>query len=171
MRIQRQNNNKSHSKRWVRSISPLLLLFAGTLSACSTISIPLGDSTPQSGQNATLAKNIKLEQPLPKALAYSDAAVIGQVAGKAAFDNVEKDRIDWVNSVTGSVGTWKAGPQVDYRDQDCRAFGATVTSVGGVHRFSGVACRDENGDVAVKSLSDKAIGEEAVTGAEPTPEG
>jgi hypothetical protein len=96
-----------------------------------------------------------VEQPLPAALAYSDAAVIGEVAGKAAFETVTNEQIDWVNGATGSVGTWKAGPQIASGDaDDCRAFGATVTSVSGVNRFSGVACRDERGNLTVKSLSD-----------------
>lgn len=101
-----------------------------------------------------VGSSVKVEQPLPEALAYSDAAVIGQVAGKEAFKEVTNDEIDWVNGATGSVGTWKAGPQVSSSDAgDCRAFGATVTSVQGIHHYSGVACRDARGNLTVKSLS------------------
>lgn len=102
---------------------------------------------------------MKVEQPLPEALAYSDAAVIGEVAGKAAFDEVTSEQIDWVNGATGSVGTWKAGPQIAADEAgDCRSFGATVTSVQGIHRYSGVACRDKRGNLTVKSLTDTPAG-------------
>lgn len=102
----------------------------------------------------TVGSSVKVEQPLPEALAYSDAAVIGQVAGKEAFKEVTNEEIDWVNGATGSVGTWKAGPQVSSGDAgDCRSFGATVTSVQGIHHYSGVACRDAQGNLTVKSLS------------------
>ena len=76
----------------------------------------------------SVGPSVTVEQPLPPALAYSDAAVIGEVAGRSAFDKVENEQIDWVNGATGSVGTWKAGPQIASEEAgNCRAFGATVT--------------------------------------------
>ncbi len=167
--MRNNNHNKSHSSNWVRAISPFSgFILAVALSGCSTISIPLGDSDGPAS-TAAIGSGVKVEQPLPKALAYSDAAVIGEVASKVAFDTVTSDSVDWVNGATGSVGTWKAGAQIaSEASEDCREFGATVTSVSGVHRFSGVACRDERGNVAVKSLSDKPdpddYGEEPASG-------
>jgi len=149
--------NKSDTGRLARAFSPLSVIFAAALAGCSSISIPLGDSASKDGPALTgsVGPSVKVEQPLPAALAYSDAAVIGEVAGRSAFDKVENEQIDWVNGATGSVGTWKAGPQIASENAgNCRAFGATVTSVQGVNRFSGVACRDERGNLTVKSLSD-----------------
>ena len=151
------NKNNAKPMSLARAFSPFfVLIFA--VSGCSSISIPLGKVTADDSPALTgsLGQGVKVEQPLPDALAYSDAAVIGQVAGKAAFETVTDDQIDWVNGATGSTGTWKAGPQVATENtEECRAFGATVTSVRGVHRFSGVACRDESGNLSVRSLSDK----------------
>ena len=141
----------------IRLSLPLSLFLVMTVAGCGSISIPLGGSSPQ--ETAALTgpngEAVKVEQPLPPALAYSDAAVIGQVAGKSAFDEVSDEPVDWVNGATGSSGTWKAGPQIASQDDEkCRAFDATVTSVRGVHRFSGVACRDKTGNLSVRSLSD-----------------
>jgi hypothetical protein len=149
--------NNSDTGRSARVFSPLAAVLAAALAGCSSISIPLGDSVSKDGPALTgsLGPSVTVEQPLPAALAYSDAAVIGEVAGKSAFETVTNEQVDWVNGATGSVGTWKAGPQITSGDSnDCRAFGATVTSVSGVNRFSGVACRDERGNLTVKALSD-----------------
>jgi len=140
-----------------RAFSPLSVILAAALAGCSSISIPLGDAASQ--KNAAVSSgvgpSVKVEQPLPAALAYSDAAAIAEVAGRSAFEKVTNEPIDWVNGATGSVGTWKAGPQTSSETaSNCRTFGATVTSVQGVHRYSGVACRDERGNLTVKSLSD-----------------
>jgi hypothetical protein len=145
---------------FIRPILPLLLVLPIMIAGCGSISIPLGGSSPE--ETAALTgpngEAVKVEQPLPPALAYSDAAVIGKVAGESAFDQVSEESIDWVNGATGSSGTWKGGPQITAGgNEECRAFGATVTSVRGVHRFSGVACRDQAGNLSVKSLSDKPV--------------
>lgn len=137
-------------------ILPLCLILTMTVTGCGSISIPLGGSTPE--ETAALTgpngEGVKVEQPLPPALAYSDAAVIGQVAGKSAFDEVSEESVDWVNGATGSSGTWKAGRQIaGDDDEECRSFDATITSVRGVHRFSGVTCRDKAGNLTVRSLS------------------
>lgn len=150
------NKNKSDFGHLAHAFSPIVAVLGLALAGCSSISIPLGNSGPK--QTASVAgaagAPVKVEQPLPEALAYSDAAVIGEVAAKEAFKEVSNDEIDWVNGATGSVGTWKAGPQVSSDDKgDCRAFGATVTSVQGIHHFSGVACRDAQGHLTVKSLT------------------
>lgn len=141
----------------IRRILPLSVVLAMTVSGCGSISIPLGNSTPEQSAAVTgpNGEGVKVEQPLPPALAYSDAAVIGQVAGQTAFDQVSDEPVNWVNGATGSSGTWKAGPQITGEtDEECRTFGATVTSVRGVHQFSGVTCRDKAGNLIVRSLSD-----------------
>ena len=150
------NKNKSDFGHLARAFSPIVAVLGFALAGCSSISIPLGDNVSKQtpAMTGSVGASVKVEQPLPKALAYSDAAVIGEVAAKEAFKEVADEEIDWVNGATGSVGTWKAGPQVSSDDTgDCRAFGATVTSVQGIHHYSGVACRDAQGHLTVKSLT------------------
>jgi hypothetical protein len=97
---------------------------------------------------------VQVEQPLPSRLAYSDAAKIGQTAARSLWDETGGPG-EWLNAATGSSGTVEksSGEASDI----CRPFQTIVTSIGGVHSYSGRVCREANG-ASVVHLA--AIGEE-----------
>ena len=84
-----------------------------------------------------------MERPLPDTLAYSDAARIGQAASAALWQAEGGASGEWVNARTGSSGTLAPAPD-RAADGDCRAFSTTVTSLGGVHQYSGALCREDD---------------------------
>jgi hypothetical protein len=86
---------------------------------------------------------VQVQGPLPSNLAYSDAAKIGEAANAALFQASGGMAGDWINAATGSSGTiietadLPAPPAAG-----CKPFSTTVTSIGGVHQYSGAICGD-----------------------------
>lgn len=124
------------------------------LPGCS-MSVPmLGGGKDAPAVTGSLATPVMVQQPLPQTLAYSDATKIGQTAMSAVWQ-VEKGQADknaagggeWINSATGSSGTIETGTA---GADGCRAFNTMVTSIGGVHRYSGQVCRAGNGSPTVR---------------------
>ena len=94
---------------------------------------------------------MQVQQPLPPTLAYSDATKIGQAVAAALWQADGANSQEWVNTATGSSGT------VEERDLgppdgagDCRTFSTIVTSIGGVHSYSGDVCRSGAGRPVVR---------------------
>jgi hypothetical protein len=84
---------------------------------------------------------LDVEEPLPTTLAYSDARRIGEAAA-AALWQAETHSGDWVNAATGSSGTLhRRLAATDPEPEGCRLFETIVTSIGGVHHYSGRVCR------------------------------
>ncbi|MHA1189249.1 MAG: RT0821/Lpp0805 family surface protein [Alphaproteobacteria bacterium] len=101
----------------------------------------------------SLQSNVAVPGNIPETLAYSDARVISQVTARAILDAVSAEPLQWTNGQTGSSGTWMALEEPAPSESGfCRLFGATVTSLKGVHRYFGKACRSKNGPVVVESL-------------------
>ncbi len=93
---------------------------------------------------------VAVAQPLPPTLAYSDAAKIGEAANVALLMQAENvPPQDWINATTGSSGTLEAAADTK-SDDNCRPFSTTVTSLGGVHQYSGAVCRKVNGGTVVQ---------------------
>lgn len=108
-----------------------------------------GDEIPAT--TGSIAPPVAVQQPLPPTLAYSDATRIGQAAtavlGQAEGGSTE----EWVNASTGSSGTLQTETLDASADSDrCRQFSTIVTSVGGVHRYSGAICRQGDGPAIVQ---------------------
>ncbi|WP_034492235.1 RT0821/Lpp0805 family surface protein [Afifella pfennigii] len=114
------------------------------LSACSMVSMPFSGKTETAAiTTGSIAPAVLVHEPLPEALSYSDAARIGQTAGLAGLDEMPKDGIDWINEVTGSAGVVRPLSSPVAKDaRTCRDIEATVTSIGGVHRYGGTLCED-----------------------------
>jgi hypothetical protein len=121
---------------------PLLVLF---LAGCS-MSVPgFGEDAPATTGSLPMA--VEVQQPLPETLAYSDASKIGQAAAAALWQAEGATGSDWVNAATGSSGTLEetAAAPDDSGAEACRGFDTVVTSIGGVHRYSGRICRKADG--------------------------
>jgi hypothetical protein len=108
-----------------------------------------GDDAPT--VTGSLPAPVQVQKPLPQTLAYSDATKIGQTALSAVWQ-VEKGQAggpssEWINAATGSSGTVETG---DAGADGCRAFNTLVTSIGGVHQYSGQVCRAKNGSPMVR---------------------
>jgi hypothetical protein len=121
---------------------PSALLLAG----CS-MSVPgVGDDAPATTGSVPVAVDVR--QPLPETLAYSDASRIGQAAAAALWqgEGANSSAGDWVNAATGSSGTLEQIAALAGSPEDpCRGFDTVVTSIGGVHRYSGRICRKAGG--------------------------
>jgi hypothetical protein len=131
------------------SRSLLALIAVTALSGCS-MSVPmLGEDGPAT--TGSIAAPVQVQKPLPQTLAYSDATKIGQTA-VAALWQVDNGAGEWVNSATGSSGTVEKHGEADQAESaaDCRGFDTLVTSIGGVHSYSGKICRGENGRSVVE---------------------
>ena len=119
------------------------------LPGCS-MSIPmLGADEP--GTTGSIAVPVEVQKPLPQSLAYSDATKIGQAAASALWQVDNGQAGEWINAATGSSGTVEgsgAGGAVEAAG--CRDFETMVTSIGGVHSYSGKVCRGENGRSTVE---------------------
>jgi hypothetical protein len=90
----------------------------------------------------SLAQPVEVERPLPATLAYSDAAKIGQAASAALWQADGVAPGEWANARTGSSGTLQAAPRRSPgQSSDCLPFVTTVTSLAGVHQYSGTICR------------------------------
>jgi hypothetical protein len=116
------------------------------LAGCS-MSVPMLGSNDGPATTGSIAAPVDVQKPLPQTLAYSDAAKIGQAAAATLGQAEGGEGADWVNSATGSSGTVEASGTVDETagKQSCGAFNTLVTSIGGVHQYSGKICRAENG--------------------------
>jgi surface antigen len=90
----------------------------------------------------SIAEPVEVQQPLPPTLAFSDAAKIGQAASAVLWQATGVPQDEWVNARTGSSGTLtREANQQPEAAGGCRPFSTTVTSLGGVHRYSGTVCR------------------------------
>jgi hypothetical protein len=97
----------------------------------------------------SIAPPIDVRQPLPPTLAYSDATKIGQAAS-AVMAQAGGSPGEWINASTGSSGTVETETPGAPAAANCRQFSTIVTSVGGVHRYSGAVCQHEGGRAIVQ---------------------
>nr|WP_246206396.1 RT0821/Lpp0805 family surface protein [Propylenella binzhouense] len=96
--------------------------------------------------------SVALPGPLPPSLDQSDAAAIGRTALEAAAS--QNGTGEWTNARTGSSGKLALLPDTAAGGAGaCRSFGTTVTSIGGVHRYSGTICRDPAGSPALTAIT------------------
>nr|MBA3519357.1 hypothetical protein [Hyphomicrobiales bacterium] len=108
--------------------------------------VPVLGSHDGPATTGSIVAAVEVHKPLPDTLAYSDATKIGQAA--AAINGASADvQGDWVNSATGSAGTVEAGGSTNASagEAECRPFSTIVTSIGGVHRYSGKLCPGKSG--------------------------
>jgi surface antigen len=115
------------------------------LAGCS-MSLFEGD-TPQT--TGSIAPPVEVQQPLPPTLAYSDATKIGQAATAVVAQAEGSLPAEWVNASTGSSGTVQT-EEPDASAGNCRQFSTMVTSVGGVHQYSGAICQNGDGNAIVQ---------------------
>ena len=116
------------------------------LTGCS-ISVLESDSTPAT--TGSIAQEVTVQQPLPPTLAFSDATRIGQTASAVLAQTEGGGNEEWINASTGSSGTLE-GLQASADEANCRQFSTIVTSIGGVHRYSGAICRAGDGPAVVQ---------------------
>ena len=125
-------------------MAPLLL------AACSLSALG-GSDTPRT--TGSIAPAFQVAQPLPSTLAYSDAAKIGEAASAVLAQSEGKAPQDWINTSTGSSGTFEtvdlAAPT---SSKSCRPFSTIVTSIGGVHRYSGEICQGADGRAKIQII-------------------
>jgi surface antigen len=121
------------------------------LAGCS-MSVPMFGSDDGPAVTGALASPVDVRQPLPQTLAYSDATKIGQAADAALWQAESALHGDWVNAATGSSGSvlGSAGEDDGQPSAACRLFSTIVTSIGGVHSYSGRICRGDNGRSVVQ---------------------
>jgi hypothetical protein len=101
----------------------------------------------------SLAPPVHVREPLPPTLAYSDAAKIGEAASAVLWQAAAPaSPAEWMNAATGSSGTLEQQAALDAGSSanDCRTFDTIVTSIGGVHRYSGSVCRQGGGRSVVQ---------------------
>ena len=111
------------------------------LAGCS-LSVPMPGSNGEPATTGSIRASVDVQRPLPQSLAYSDAAKIGEAAAAALWQAEAPAGGEWVNAATGSSGTVEQG---GVKDGACRPFNTIVTSIGGVHRYSGKICLERNG--------------------------
>jgi surface antigen len=100
----------------------------------------------------SIAPPVEVQRPLPPTLAFSDATRIGQAA-TAALAQAEGSAMpeEWINTSTGSSGTLEPeAANGSAAGENCRQFSTIVTSIGGVHRYSGAICQDSSGRAVVQ---------------------
>lgn len=102
----------------------------------------------------SVVQPVEVAKPLPPTLAYSDAAKIGQAASAALWQAEGGAPAEWANARTGSSGTLTAGGEG--APENCLPFSTTVTSLGGVHQYSGTVCRD-NGTRTVLKIAEEGF--------------
>jgi surface antigen len=102
----------------------------------------------------SVAEPVDVQRPLPPTLAYSDAARIGQAANAALWQATGTPEDQWVNARTGSSGTVILQVEEALARADCRPFSTTVTSLAGVHKYSGTLCRGDNARSVLKIAED-----------------
>jgi 17 kDa outer membrane surface antigen len=98
----------------------------------------------------SVAAPVDLQQPLPPTLAYSDANKIGQAAAAALWQADTAASQEWVNNATGSSGTVEENDLGPPQEGECRGFSTIVTSISGVHSYSGDVCRSGGGRPVVR---------------------
>ena len=114
------------------------------LAGCSVFS---GEDAPYT--TGSVATPVEIQRPLPPTLAYSDATKIGEAASAVMAQAEGGASEDWVNASTGSSGTIEPD-QPGESSADCRPFSTIVTSIGGVHRYSGSICQGSGGRPVVQ---------------------
>lgn len=108
-----------------------------------------GNDTPQT--TGSIAPAFQVQQPLPSTLAYSDANKIGEAASAVMAQAEGSVQEEWINTSTGSSGTIEAADRAAPAGADnCRPFSTIVTSIGGVHRYSGAICPGGDGRTRVQ---------------------
>jgi hypothetical protein len=115
------------------------------LAGCS-LNVPTLGAFEAPATTGSIGGHLDVEEPLPTTLAFSDARTIGEAAAAALWQAGDVE--DWVNRATGSSGTLQ--PSLAVTDADaggCRSFDTIVTSIGGVHHYSGRVCRGEGRSV------------------------
>ena len=105
-----------------------------------------GEAPPET--TGSIAPPVAVQQPLPPTLAYSDAARIGQAATAVLAQAEGGSTEEWINSSTGSSGTVQT--ETSAGADNCRQFSTIVTSVSGVHSYSGAICQQPNGPSLVQ---------------------
>jgi len=119
------------------------------------MSILDGDSTPAT--TGSIAQLVSVQQPLPSTLAYSDATKIGEAATAVLAQAEGGSSQEWINATTGSSGTLQ-GEESAAKSKNCRQFSTIVTSVGGVHRYSGAICQ-QSGGPAIVQIDERSEGD------------
>ncbi|MGQ7791247.1 RT0821/Lpp0805 family surface protein [Faunimonas sp. B44] len=123
----------------------LVVAAALSLGACSALDLTIAGPDRGPVSTGSLSAPLEVARPLPRTLDVSDAAIIGRTALAAAGEPDQGER-EWINGRTGSSGTLALLPTAESAvEPGCKAFGATVTSLVGVHRYSGRICRKEGG--------------------------
>jgi hypothetical protein len=130
-----------HTRRSLRKARRTLLLAWPLLLAGCSLSLVDSEAPPET--TGSIAPAVEVQRPLPQTLAYSDAARIGQAAS-AVLSEAGTAPQDWINVATGSSGTLDL-PDAGSRSDNCRPFSTIVTSIGGVHRYSGAICQKPDG--------------------------
>jgi surface antigen len=125
----------------------MALLATPLLLAGCSMSVLEADSTPAT--TGSIAQQVTVQQPLPPTLAFSDATRIGQAASAVLAQAEGGASEEWVNASTGSSGTLE-GLQAAADKANCRQFSTIVTSIGGVHRYSGAICQAGEGPAVVQ---------------------
>ena len=130
------------SKLWPAALAGSLLL-----GGCS-LAVPGWGEEDGPATTGSIAAPVEVQKPLPKTLAYSDASKIGQAAAAALWQAEAAEGAEWVNSATGSSGTVEASSSTG--KDPCGDFNTVVTSIGGVHHYSGRVCRTDSGRSVVE---------------------
>jgi hypothetical protein len=117
------------------------------LAGCSMSLVDDADIPQTTG---SISSPVEVQRPLPPTLAYSDAAKIGQAASAVMAQATGDPIDDWINSTTGSSGTLEPATTQVADAGNCRGFSTIVTSIGGVHRYSGAICQRTSGRSVVQ---------------------
>jgi hypothetical protein len=129
------------------TVWPAALAGSLLLGGCS-LSVPGWGEDSGPATTGSIAAPVEVQKPLPKTLAYSDAAKIGQAAAATLWQAEGTGGAEWVNSATGSSGTVEASSAA--AQEPCGDFNTVVTSIGGVHQYSGRVCRTHGGRSVVE---------------------
>jgi surface antigen len=125
----------------------LLLASPFLLAGCS-MSIMDGDAAPET--TASIGPPVSVQQPLPSTLAFSDATRIGEAATSVLAQAQGNSTKEWINASTGSSGTLETETADVSASANCRQFSTVVTSIGGVHHYSGAICQQHDGPAIVQ---------------------
>jgi len=107
-----------------------------------------GDSAPET--TASIGPPVSVQQPLPSTLAFSDATRIGEAATAVLAQAEGRSTKEWINASTGSSGTLETETADASPTANCRQFSTIVTSIGGVHHYSGAICQQQDGPAIVQ---------------------
>jgi hypothetical protein len=134
----------------------IVLTISALLAGCSLFGSNLApDGSPAT--TGSISPAVEVLRPLPPSLAFSDAATIGEAAKAALWQADGATGGEWLNRVTGSSGTvHESAASVGEDPKHCRPFSTIVTSIGGVHHYSGNVCRADNGR-SVVSIGDRGV--------------